>query len=128
MRMADWKKILKDVLLADGVIDAAETAFLKHEILADGIVDQEELDFLVDLRNAAKSTSPEFENFFFEALKRNILEDRVVDPAEAKKLREIIFADGVVDDNEKRFLQDLKKNAKETCSEFDALYTECMRS
>ncbi len=47
--MADWKKLLKDVLLADGTIDAAETKIIKAEIMADGVVDAKEVDFLVGL-------------------------------------------------------------------------------
>lgn len=124
--MADWKKLLKDVLLADGVIDAAETKLIKKEILADGIVDAKEIDFLVDLRNSAKENSPEFEKFFFEALSSNILADGVVDKKETKKLRVIIFADGKVDKQEKAFLKALKNKAKSVCPEFDALYKECV--
>jgi len=125
--MADWKKLLQDVILADGVIDASETELLKKEILADDVVDQEEVDFLVDLRNSAKSTSPEFVAFFFDALQQNILEDGVIDADEAKKLREIIFADGVVDEDEKKFLNSLKSSAKKISSEFEVLFDECMK-
>jgi uncharacterized tellurite resistance protein B-like protein len=125
--MADWKELLKKVLLADGVIDADETKLLKKEILADGIVDNEEVDFLVELRNLAKDTSPSFDKFFFAALKSNILEDGVVDAREAKRLRAILYADGVIDENEKRFLKQLKKEAKKTAPEFDSLFRECMK-
>jgi uncharacterized tellurite resistance protein B-like protein len=125
--MADWKKLLKDLLLADGVIDASEAGLLKEEILADGVVDQEEVEFLVDLRNSAKSTSAEFNEFFFDSLKSNILEDGVIDSDEARKLREIIFADGVVDEDEKKFLQSLKEGAKEVSPEFNTLFDECMK-
>lgn len=125
--MADWKKVLSDVLLADGVIDADEVKYLKDEILDDGVVDNEEVDFLVSLRNNAKELSPEFEGFFFSALESNILEDGVIDADEAVKLRAILFADGVIDDNEKAFLNSLKSKAKGTCPEFDALFGECMQ-
>jgi len=124
--MADWDKLKADIL-ADGVIDAAEVELLKKEILADGVVDQEEVDFLVDLRNNAQSVSPEFVEFFFEALQMNILADGVIDADEADRLRAIIFADGTVDDDEKRFLRALKDGAKEVSPEFTALYDECMK-
>lgn len=125
--MADWKLLLKKVLLADGVIDAEETKILKKEIYADDLVDEEEVNFLTDLRNSAKKPGPEFEKFFFEALKKNILADGVVDANEAKKLREIIFADKVVDENEKKFLKALKKEAKKVSPEFDLLLQECLK-
>lgn len=124
--MADWKKLLKDVLLADGTIDAAETQLIKAEIMADGVVDAKEVDFLVDLRNSAKENSPEFERFFFDALASNILADGVIDKGEAKKLRAILFADGVIDAREKAFMKTLRTKAKKTCPEFDALYRECV--
>lgn len=124
--MADWKKLLKDVLLADGTVDAAETKIIKAEIMADGVVDAKEVDFLVDLRNSAKGNSPEFEKFFFAALTSNILADGVVDKKETKKIRAILFADGKIDREEKAFLKALKAKAKSVCPEFDALYKECV--
>jgi uncharacterized tellurite resistance protein B-like protein len=125
--MANWKNLLSTVLLADGVIDAAETKILKKEIFADGVVDNEEVDFLVGLRNAAKKTSPEFDKFFFAALKMNLLEDEVIDAAEVKKLREILYADGVIDANEKKFMKDLKKSAKKVAPAFDELLEDCLK-
>ncbi len=126
--MADWKKLLKDVLLADGTIDNSETELLKKELLADTIIDDDEIDFLIQLRKEAKSVSSDFEEFFFLALKKNILADGVIDEEEVKRLREIIFADGTVDALEKKILQDLKKEAKKVAPEFDALISECITS
>ncbi len=126
--MADWKKLLKDVLLADGTIDSLETGLLKKEFLADTIIDDEEVEFLVQLRKEAKSVSSDFEEFFFLVLKKNILADGVVDEKEVKRLREIIFADGTVDALEKKILQDIKKEAKKVAPEFDALISECIVS
>ena len=125
--MADWKELLQEVLLADGAIDSGETALLKKELLADGKIDSEEVDFLVDLRNKAKTLCPEFTKFFFEALKSNILEDGVVDDDEAERLRKILYADGVIDADEKKFLADLKNGAKKVSPKFDKLYNECMK-
>ncbi len=125
--MADWKNLLKKVFLADGVIDTAETAILKKEILADGVVDKEEVNFLVDLRNASKKTTPAFNSFFFSALKSHLLEDGVIDAAEVKALRKILFADGVIDDAEKRFMKDLKKSAKSVAPAFDKLLADCLK-
>ena len=125
--MADWKKLLADVLLADGTIDGDEVKLLEQELLADGAVDQEEADFLVDLRNRATGEMPEFQAFFFAALSKNILADGDIDAAEAARLRTIIFADGVIDDAEKAFLTELKNCAKSTSTEFDSLYAECVK-
>jgi len=125
--MADWKMLLSKVLLADGVIDKAETALLKKAILADGVVDDEEVEFLVNLRNKAGETSPEFDQLFFSALKSNLLADGVIDAAETNRLRKILLADGVIDDDEKRFLKALKRGAKSVAPEFDALLEKCLK-
>lgn len=124
--MADWKKLLKDVLLADGTIDAAETKLIKKEVMADGVVDAKEIDFLVELRNGAKESSAVFEKFFFEALASNILADGAVDKKEVKKLRSILFADGKIDKREKAFLKALKSKATRVCPEFEKLVSECI--
>src|ERR1039457_422082 len=110
--MADWKSLLCDALLADGTIDAHETAVLKREILADGVVDREEVEFLSSLRNSASELCPEFTAFFFEALKLHLLADGVLDDEEGELVRKIIFADGVIDDSERAFLAELKREAK----------------
>ncbi len=68
--MADWKKLLKAVLLVDGNLDAAETALIKKSFLVDGAVDKEEADFLDDLKKSAKSTCKEFEAFVLDVQKK----------------------------------------------------------
>jgi len=68
--VADWKKLLKDILLADGIIDEPETEYLKRSFLEDGVIDQEEIDFLVDLQKSAKSTCKEFDEFVLAARKK----------------------------------------------------------
>ena len=125
--MADWKLLLSKVLLADGVIDKAESALLKKAILADGVVDDEEVEFLVTLRNGVEQKSPEFDQLFFSALKANLLADGVIDAAETNKLRKILLADGIIDDDEKRFLRGLKRGAKSVAPEFDAFLEKCLK-
>lgn len=124
--MADWKNLLKNVLLADGIIDADETLLIEKEVMADAIVDDDEINFLVDLRNSADKTSQEYETFFFSALTKNILADGVIDKEETVKLREILFADGIIDEGEKELLRTLKKDAREYCTEFEELFRECI--
>jgi uncharacterized membrane protein YebE (DUF533 family) len=130
--MADWKKVAISALLADGVIDDTEVKVLKKELYADGKIDKQELAFLVELRNAAQKKakgeplSGAFENFFFKVLQDEILADGAITAKEANWLRTVLFADGKIDDGEKKFLQRLKKSATKTSSQFNALYDECM--
>jgi uncharacterized membrane protein YebE (DUF533 family) len=130
--MADWRKLAMAAILADGKIDDTEVKVLRKELFADKKIDDEERDFLIALRNSAQKKAyrgqlrPAFEKLFFEAIENNVLADGVIDAEEAKWLTKLIFADKKVDDNEKKFLERLKKGAKRTSPEFDALYTKCM--
>jgi hypothetical protein len=124
--MADFKQMAKKLLLADGKIDEQEVKILRKELYADGVIDKKEVAFLIELRNALKEPSPVFTRFFFKAIKENVLKDGVIDATEARWLRTMLFADGKIDDDEKRFLKDLKKSAKQVSKSFDALYEECM--
>ena len=124
--MADLKQ-LKASILADGSIDDQEVEVIRRELYADGEIDREEVEFLISLRNEAQSTCPGFEKLFFDALKKNVLADGTIDAEEAAWLRKMLFADGKIDEGEKRFLTDLKTQAKKVGPEFQKLYDECMK-
>ena len=119
--MADWKKLSKKLILADGYIEEKETEIIKAEILADGVVNKSEAEFLVDLRNSAPRAVQKFHTFVFEVIKKAVLADGDISADEAKWLEKFVLADGKVDDMEKAFLKDLKAAAKKTSAEFDAL-------
>lgn len=119
--MANWRKLAVALTVADGKIDAKETNILRKELFADKKIDREELEFLNDLRNAAKSYVPAFMTLFSDGVKANILADGAISDAEAKWLRKAIFADGKVDNDEKKLLKDLRAKAKKTCPSFEKL-------
>jgi hypothetical protein len=130
--MADWRKLAKESLLADGKIDETEVKVLRKELWADGKIDRDEVKFLIDLRNAAQKKSkggellPAFEKLFFKAIEDNVLADGKISAKEAAWLRAMLFADGKIDSNEKKFLTKLKKSAESHSPAFDKLYEECM--
>jgi uncharacterized tellurite resistance protein B-like protein len=124
--MADWKKLAKRVVLADGRIDAHEAHLIKNVILAEKKVGDEEVDFLIDLRDHATEISPEFNTFFFETLERKLLVHKKIDGAMVRQLRKIIMGDGKVDQDEKRFLQSLASKAKKSTPSFQKLVDEIM--
>jgi uncharacterized tellurite resistance protein B-like protein len=130
--MADWRELAKNVLLADGKIDEAEVKVLKKILWADGKIDRDEVKFLIDLRNTAQKKAkgadllPAFERLFFQAIKENVLADGKISGKEATWLRAMLFADGKIDANEKKFLTQLKKSAESHSPAFDKLYAECM--
>jgi hypothetical protein len=132
--MAEWRKLSLQLVLADGIIDDEEVKILKKELWADGVITMDEVKFLIELRNLAQKkakakqveVNPKFEKLFFDAVEKNVLKDGKIDAAEAKWLRSMLFADKIIDANEKKFLARLKKGAKSTSREFEALYAECM--
>jgi len=63
---------IKDHVLADGSIDADETAWLRQLLWFDGEIDESERNFLHQLRGEAKQVSPEFEKLCEECLKAPI--------------------------------------------------------
>lgn len=119
--MADWKRLAKNLILADGYIERKETEIIKKELLADGAISKSEAEFLVDLRKHAPKAVQEFHQFVFDVVKQAILADGEISKAEADWLKKFLLADGVVDDAEKQLLHELKAAAKKTSPEFEEL-------
>jgi hypothetical protein len=124
--MADWQKLAKELLLADGTIDRREVDLLRKELFADGQIDDIELEFLLELKKSAASTAASFHQLVLDAVKNNILADGVISAQEASWLRRWIISEGGVDDSMKKFLQELRGGAKQVAREFDALYKQCL--
>jgi uncharacterized tellurite resistance protein B-like protein len=132
--MADFRKLALEAILADGTIDDGEVKVLQRELWADGKIDAKEVEFLIELRNSAQKkakakkgeVNPKFETLFFKAIEQNVLRDGKITAKETNWLRKMLFADGKIDDNEKKFLTRVKKAATKTSSEFDQLYQECV--
>lgn len=123
--MADLEA-LKAKVLEDGVIDDEEARSLREVVFADGVIDKDEVEALAQIRTQAKSVSDSFENLFFEAVRKNVLQDGTIDTEEAAWLRKALFADGKIDDRERQLLRDLKDGAKQLSPEFEALCRECL--
>ena len=82
---------------------------------------------LVELHKRVQHKTPAFEHFFYEGVKAHILRDGRIGAEEASWLRRMLLADGKIDDQERRFLHELKGEAKQTSAEFEALFAECMK-
>lgn len=61
---------IKDHILAQGRIDAEETAWLRQMLFADGKIDDEERKFLHELKGEARQVSQEFDVLFKESMKQ----------------------------------------------------------
>jgi hypothetical protein len=118
---------LEQQILANGKVEGPELEALRRELYADGKVDRAEADFLVALHKRVQRRSPAFEQFFYQAVKDHVLADGNIDAEEAAWLRQMLFADGTIDDAERKLLRELKGEAKQAGPEFEALFAECMR-
>jgi hypothetical protein len=124
--MADWRRLAKAVLLAGGHIDDRKVAILRKEFFADKRIDASEISFLFESKRGAYKAVPAFGALVNEAIRTCVLADGVITIGEVAWLRDYIFADGKVDEDEKKLMRELKLLADKVCPEFDALYKECM--
>ena len=118
---------IEQEILAKGRVEGQEIERLRHELYADGKIDRKEADFLVELHKRVKPQTPHFEKFFYQAIKDHILADGKIDAEESAWLRQMLFADGKIDDHERKFMHELKGEAKHAGPEFEALFVECMK-
>ena len=118
---------LKNELLADGIIDAAEVKELKEILYADGVIEKDEAEFLFEINDAVsdKENDPSWESLFIDAITSFLLEDEnspgEIDAEEAEWLFEKINGDGQIDGIEKNLLLNLKSKAKSFPSNLQSL-------
>ena len=117
---------LKMRVLADNAIDEDDVDLICSELSRESKIDNQVIQFLLSLRKEAHRVCFLFEQFFFEAIEYHVLLDGCIDAKKVRCLRELLFADGKIDEHEMRFLWNLKRRAKSICPEFQRLYDECM--
>ncbi len=105
---------LKNEILEDGIIDAAEVKEIEAMIYADGTIDKEEADFMFAVNDAVsgKDNDNSWGDLFVKAISSFVLDDEdsngEVDEEEAAYLVEKIQGDGEIDATEKSLLLNLK--------------------
>ncbi len=118
---------LMENILANGKVEGQELEVLRSELYADGKIDRQEADFLVEMHKRVQRVTPAFEHFFYQAIKDHILADGKITAEETAWLRQMLYADGKIDDHEKKLLHELKGEAKSVSPEFEALCKECLK-
>ena len=118
---------IKQAILANGRVDGPELETLRRHLYAGGKIERRDADFLVELHKRVQHMTPAFEQFFYQAIKDHILAHGRIDAEEAAWLRRMLFADGKIKDEERKFLHELKGEAKNVSREFETLFTECMK-
>ena len=111
----------------NGRVDGPELEALRRQIYAGGKIERREADFLVELHKRVQHITPAFDKFFYQGIKDHILAHGRIDAEETAWLRQMLFADGKIKDEERKFLHELKGEAKHFSHEFEALFAECMK-
>jgi hypothetical protein len=114
-------------ILAIGKVDGKELELLSKRVYAGDKISRQTADFLVELHKRVQHRTPAFETFFYQALKDHILANGRVGVEQSAWLRRMLFADGKIDDEERKFLHELNGEAHQVSPEFKALFEESMK-
>ncbi len=118
---------IEQAILATSKLDGHHLEVLRREVYAEGKIDRRGADFLVELYKCVQHRTPAFEQFFYQAIKDHILADDQIDAEESAWLREMLFADGKITDEERTFLHELRGEAKQVSPEFESLFEQSMK-
>ncbi len=118
---------IEQAILGNGKVDGPEVEALRRQLYANGKIERPEADFLVELHKRVQHKTPAFEKFFYQAIKDHILAHGRIDAEETAWLRRMLFADGKIDDQERKLLHELKGEAKLVSPEFTALFDQSMK-
>lgn len=124
--MLNLRQIEHDIL-AKGKVDGPELEALRRQVYSDSKIDRPKADFLVELHKRVQHMTPAFEQFFYQAIKDHILANGKIDAEPTAWLRRMLVGNGKIEDKERKFLHELKGEAKRSCPEFEALFADCMR-
>lgn len=100
---------------------------LRKQIYAGGKIDRRGADFLVELHKRVQHPNPAFTQFFYHVIKDHILARGRIDAEEAAWLRRMFLADGKFEDQDRKFLHELKGEAKQVSPEFEVLFDASMK-
>jgi nucleoid-associated protein YejK len=118
---------IEQAILTTSKLDNLHLEVLRREVYVEGKVDRRMADFLVELHKRVQHLTPAFERLFYQAIKDHVLADGHIDAEEAAWLRQMLFADGKIDDRERKLLHELKGEASQVCPEFELLFVESMK-
>jgi len=125
-RMLKLRQVEQDIMTT-GKVNKAELEILHQALYAHGGIDRQGADFLVELHKRVQHVTPAFEHFFYQTIKEHILAHGRINAEETAWLRRMLFADGRIDDAERKFLHELKGEAKQVSGEFDLLFDDSMK-
>jgi hypothetical protein len=112
---------LRAQVIEDRRISPAEVAVIRDHIEHDGQLTLDDMKVLVELLSEADEVCPEFDELFFPALRQIVLQDGRIGHDEQFFLLKMLYSDGHIRQNEKDFLVELRREAREIAPEFEAL-------
>jgi uncharacterized tellurite resistance protein B-like protein len=120
-------RALEERIIANNRVEGHEIRVLRELLYADGKIDREEADFLVVVHKRVQHRTQGFEQFFYNAIKDHILADGRIDAEETQWLQQMIFHNDKLEDEERKFLHELKGEAKELSPEFEAFLVKTLK-
>lgn len=113
---------IKETILHKGRVDSTDLELLRSELYANGKIDRRAADFLAELHKRVEHRSPAFDHFFYRAMKDHLLADGKINGEESAWLRQLIFFDGRITDEARKFMHELKGEAHAVSPEFEKLF------
>lgn len=124
-------KELKPVILqegADGVISDADVAMIRQHLPPGADLSAEDVEYLIELRLHATTVCPAFHEMFLPAFKRFLLRDGQISLEEQFHLLRLLYGGGGVDDAERQFLNELRREVTQPSPELQNLLDTAARS
>ena len=118
---------IEQEILASGKVDGHHLEVLRSRVYAGNEIERRAADFLVGLHKRVQHLTPAFEHFYYQALKDYILVDGRIDAEDTAWLKQLLSTDGTIDDKERKFLHEIKGEAKHSSPEFEVLFGESMK-
>lgn len=122
-------RVLKSQILVEGedlCIDDADVVRIRACLPADGAWTHDDLIVLSEMRTEARAVCPAFDQMFFPAFKAHLLADGKITLDEQFALLRMLYGGGGVDETKRRFLRELRKEAREVNPEFEKLYVQAL--
>jgi hypothetical protein len=124
--MLNLRQVEHDVM-ANGRIEGHHLDVLRRELYVGGKIDRRAVNLLVELRKRLEHHTPDFERFFYRAIKDHVLASGRIDAEQAAWLRGVLATGNWIQDDDRRLLHELKGEAQAVAPEFESLFAEAMK-
>lgn len=124
--MNELRRIEQDIL-ATGKVDSDHLEALHRRLYTGSAIGRPEADFLVELHKRVQRPNPGFEELFYRVIKDHVLTGDRIDAEGTAWLRQVLFTDRQINDEERKLLHELRGEDQKLSQEFEALFREAMK-